>query len=155
MFTFQGFIFAHIWFLLLLPIVPLLLYFRLNRKYYAEVKLSSTAGFEGVKTWKTQLRPLLLILPMIALTALIFAMARPQSILTKENVYAEGISIVLAMDVSSSMLAKDFEKDRLDASKRVAQAFVDKREHDRIGLVVFSGESYTQCPLTTDHGKCI
>lgn len=151
MFTFQGFIFAHPWFLLLLPIVPALLYIRLRRKYYAEVTLSSTMGFEGLKTWRTQLRPIMPILPVIAITALILALARPQSILSKENIHADGIAIVLAIDVSSSMLAKDFNKDRLDASKRVAQSFVDQREHDRIGLVVFSGESYTQCPLTTDH----
>lgn len=109
-------------------------------------------GFEGVKTWKTRLRPIQLILQSLAILLLILAMARPQSVLRKDNVNAEGIDIVMAMDVSSSMLAKDFEKDRLDASKRVAQDFVNRREHDRIGLVLFAGESYTQCPLTSDHG---
>jgi Ca-activated chloride channel family protein len=147
----ENIVFAHFWFLLLLPIVLALLYLRRRKKYYAEVRLSSTMGFEGVKTWKTRLRPMLLILQALALTALIFAMARPQSVLRKENINADGIDIIMAMDVSSSMLAKDFEDDRLDASKRVAQAFVDQRKHDRIGLVLFGGESYTQCPLTTDH----
>jgi len=82
---------------------------------------------------------------------LIIALARPQLTLTEEEVKAEGIDIVIAMDVSSSMLAQDFKPDRLSVSKNVAKSFVDKRAYDRIGLVVFAAESYTQCPLTTDH----
>ncbi len=147
----ENIVFAHFWFLLLLPIVPVLLYLRHRKKYYAEVRLSSTMGFQGVKTWKTRLRPMLQILQVIAISALIIALARPQSVLRKENINAEAIDIMLSMDVSTSMLAKDFEADRLDASKRVAQAFVDRRKYDRIGIVLFGGESFTQCPLTTDH----
>lgn len=151
MYTFSNIVFAHPWFFLLLPIVPALLYLRFRRGYYAEVNFSSTAGFDGLATWRTRLHPVLLVLQALALTALIVALARPQSVLTKENINAEGIDIVMAMDVSSSMLAKDFEEDRLDASKRVAQDFIDRRKHDRIGLVLFAGESFTQCPLTSDH----
>jgi Ca-activated chloride channel family protein len=151
MYNFSNFIFAQPWFLLLLPVVGVLLFLRFKKKYYAEVSFSSTAGFEGSQSWRTRLHPILLVFQALAMIALIFALARPQSVLTKENVNAEGIDIVMAMDVSSSMLAKDFEKDRLDASKRVAQDFVDRREHDRIGLVLFAGESFTQCPLTSDH----
>jgi Ca-activated chloride channel family protein len=81
----------------------------------------------------------------------IIALARPQKTLKEEIVKAEGIDIFMVMDLSSSMLAKDFNPDRLEVSKRVAIEFVDKRPYDRIGLAVFAGESFTQCPLTTDH----
>jgi Ca-activated chloride channel family protein len=152
MFGIADIIFANPWFLLLLPAVILLWYLRQRKKYHAEVLLSSTMGFEGVKTLKTRLRPLLNVLQLTAITALIIALARPQSVLKKDNISGEGIDIILAMDVSTSMLAKDFEEDRLDASRRVAISFVEKRKNDRIGIVVFGGESFTQCPLTTDHG---
>jgi Ca-activated chloride channel family protein len=147
----ENITFAQPLFLLLLPLVLLLFYLRSRKKYYAEVRLSSTSGFQGSTTWKTRLRPIQIILQTIALVALIIALARPQSLLRKEKINAEAIDIMLALDVSTSMLAKDFKEDRLDASKRVAQVFVDKRKYDRIGIVFFGGESYTQCPLTTDH----
>jgi Ca-activated chloride channel family protein len=147
----ENITFAHPVFLLLLPVLGYLLYLRLRKKYYAEVRLSSTAGFEGAATWRTKLRPFLLVLQSIALFSLVLALARPQSLLRKEIINAEAIDIMLALDVSTSMLAQDFKADRLDASKRVAQSFVEKRKFDRIGIVFFGGESYTQCPLTTDH----
>lgn len=78
-------------------------------------------------------------------------MARPQRVLKEEEIVAEGIDISLAMDLSSSMLAQDFQPNRLEVSKRVAADFVGQRQYDRIGLVVFAGEAFTQCPLTTDH----
>ncbi|MCP4443704.1 MAG: VWA domain-containing protein [Aureispira sp.] len=151
---FEGIQFAHPIFLGLLLLVPLLgvYYFRKYQEQYANVTISNTAGFAEVKSIRIMLRPIMPILRLIAITGLIFALARPQSVLKQENVTAEGIDIVMAMDVSSSMLSKDFEPDRLEASKKVAAKFVDRRTHDRIGLVVFSGESFTQCPLTTDHG---
>jgi Ca-activated chloride channel family protein len=147
----ENITFAHPVFLLLLPVLGYLLYLRLRKKYYAEVRLSSTVGFEGAGTWRTKLRPVLLVLQSIALFSLVLALARPQSRLRKEKINAEAIDIMLALDVSTSMLAQDFKADRLDASKRVAQSFVEKRKFDRIGIVFFGGESYTQCPLTTDH----
>jgi Ca-activated chloride channel family protein len=97
------------------------------------------------------LRILIPIARAIAYSLLVIALARPQLTLKEEEVKAEGIDIMLIMDLSSSMLAKDFEPDRLSVSKQVAQTFVDKRQYDRIGLAVFAGESFTQCPITTDH----
>jgi len=95
--------------------------------------------------------PLLFILRSLALVLLVLALARPQTILKEEEVKAEGIDIILVMDLSSSMLSKDFDPNRLEVSKSVAQEFVSKRPYDRLGLVVFAGEAFTQCPLTTDH----
>ena len=82
---------------------------------------------------------------------LIVAFARPQALLREDDIQADGIDIMLTLDLSSSMLAQDFEPDRLEVAKKVAANFVEKREFDRIGLIVFSGEAFTQCPLTTDH----
>ena len=79
------------------------------------------------------------------------AMARPQEVFKEEDITADGIDILMVMDLSSSMLAQDFKPDRLEVSKRVAAEFIDKRQYDRIGLAVFAGEAFTQCPLTTDH----
>jgi len=88
---------------------------------------------------------------MMAVSLLIIALARPQSISTKQNVHIEGIDIVMAIDVSGSMLARDFKPDRLEAAKEVAKDFIAKRPNDRVSLVIFSGEAFTQVPLTTDH----
>ena len=107
-------------------------------------------GLTGKSLRTTALRFLPLI-QLLALGFLMIALARPQLALKEEEVTAEGIDIVMALDLSSSMLAKDFQPDRLEVSKKVASEFVDKRPDDRIGLVVFSGESFTQCPLTSDH----
>ena len=104
---------------------------------------------KGRIRWATRIT---LLLRTLALVALIFALARPQTGITSESVQAEGIDIVLAMDVSSSMLAEDLEPNRLEAAKEVAGAFVQGRINDRIGLVAFAGEAYTQAPLTLDHG---
>ena len=105
----------------------------------------------GLKSWKGELQKLLPTLRALAFIALVFALARPQRMLTEEVIKAEGIDIFLVLDLSSSMLAQDFKPDRLEVSKRVASEFVNKRQYDRIGLAVFSGEAFTQCPLTTDH----
>lgn len=91
------------------------------------------------------------VLRLLSLSLLIVAMARPQLTLTEEKVEAEGIDIMLAIDLSSSMLSRDFQPDRISVSKMVAKEFVEKRPYDRLGLAVFSGEAFTQCPLTTDH----
>lgn len=145
--------FANPYLLALLVLVPLMAwwYYKKQDEYIAEVRLSTTQGIAVAKSWKVQARPILQVLQLLAITALIIALARPQAVLKKENVNAEGIDIMLALDVSVSMLAKDFKPDRLEASKVVAAEFVEQRKHDRIGLVVFAGESFTQCPLTTDH----
>ena len=120
-------------------------------KEQVTLKLPGLDTFDGHISWRSRLRGLLPFLRFLALGALIFALARPQKVLKDENIDAEGIDIFLVMDLSSSMLARDFDPDRLEVSKRVATEFVEKRPHDRIGLSVFSGEAFTQCPLTTDH----
>jgi Ca-activated chloride channel family protein len=151
--SFGGIEFANPYVLGLLIFVPLMAwwYYQKQDEYIAEVRLSSTQGIAVAQSWKVKARPMLQVLQLLAITALILALARPQEVLKKENVNAEGIDIMLALDVSVSMLAKDFKPDRLEASKAVAAEFVEQRKHDRIGLVVFAGESFTQCPLTTDH----
>lgn len=136
--------------LLLLPIIGFITWQR-REKRDVNLKMSSLQSLEGVSSLRGKLRALLPILRALSFILLVIAMARPQSILEEQEVKAEGIDIVLAMDLSSSMLAQDFKPDRLNVSKAVAAEFVTKREYDRIGLVVFAGEAFTQCPLTTDH----
>jgi Ca-activated chloride channel family protein len=148
---FSSISFAQPWILLLLLGLPLLYRYRSKRKYYAEMKFSSGQGFGKYVTWRTRWQPILHVFQILSLAMLIIALARPQQVFQKEKVLTDGIDIMMAMDVSSSMLAKDFEEDRLDASKKVAVTFVEKRKYDRLGLVVFGGESFTQCPLTADH----
>lgn len=145
--------FAHPWLLLLLLVVPVMLWFhfRARLKHQAAFQVSDLSSLPGESSWRAKAKQLLPILMILAVASLVVALARPQEVLKEEEVTAEGIDIVLAMDLSSSMLARDFKPDRLEVSKQVAIDFVDKREYDRIGLVVFSGESFTQCPLTSDH----
>jgi Ca-activated chloride channel family protein len=88
---------------------------------------------------------------MLAVVAIVVALARPQSSSGGQNVTTEGIDIVMAIDISASMLAEDLKPNRIDAAKKVAQQFIDSRPNDRIGLVIFSGESFSQCPITSDH----
>ena len=115
------------------------------------MKMPTLEAVAGFKSWKADLQKLLPVLRGLAFVALVAALARPQLTLKEENIKAEGIDIFLAIDLSSSMLAQDFNPDRLEVCKRVAVEFVEKRQYDRIGLAVFSGEAFTQCPLTTDH----
>ncbi len=136
--------------LLLIPLLGLWHFFKL-RKRQTVFTISDSTPIKELRTWRTIIYPFLPILRALSLAAVIIAIARPQLSLKEEEVKAEGIDIVLVMDISSSMLAQDFQPDRLQVSKEVAKEFVDKREYDRIGLVVFAGESFTQCPLTTDH----
>jgi Ca-activated chloride channel family protein len=143
----KGFLFL----LLLIPALSAWYYFR--QKYReSDVRFSSLTPFSEVSsTRKERARHLPFILRMSALTLLIFALARPQSTSHGENVYSEGIDIVLALDISGSMLAEDFHPNRIEAAKAVAQEFINGRTNDRIGLVIFSSESFTQCPLTVDY----
>ena len=150
---FQNIHFVNWPFLFLLLLLPFLFWWYKTRlsKEQVTLKLPGLDTFDGHISWRSRLRGLLPFLRFLALGALIFALARPQKVLKDENIDAEGIDIFLVMDLSSSMLARDFDPDRLEVSKRVATEFVEKRPHDRIGLSVFSGEAFTQCPLTTDH----
>ncbi|MBI1227848.1 MAG: VWA domain-containing protein [Bacteroidetes bacterium] len=150
---FSNFSFQQPWFFLLLLLLPLVVWLR-NRRGQAQeasVKMPTLEAAAGMKSWKADLQKLLPLLRALAFIALVVAMARPQLTLKKEDIKAEGIDIFLAIDLSSSMLAQDFQPDRLEVCKRVAAEFVEKRQYDRIGLAVFSGEAFTQCPLTTDH----
>jgi Ca-activated chloride channel homolog len=145
--------FAHPEFLLLLIALPLIAWWYRGKykTHYAPITMSNLAMFKGNSSWRGRLRFLLPILRGLAFLVLTVAMARPQKLLNEEDVQADGIDITITLDLSSSMLAQDFEPDRLEVAKKVASDFVEKRAYDRIGLVVFSGEAFTQCPLTTDH----
>lgn len=148
-----GVEFAHPYALLLLAGLPALgiWHYQRRRRQVAPLRLSDSRAFSGPPSLKVQMRVLLPILQLLGLTLLIIALARPRKVFEKENINVEGIDIVLSLDISPSMLSKDFEPNRLGVSKQVAEEFVGNRPHDRIGLVVFAGESFTQCPLTTDH----
>lgn len=146
--------FAHpdlLWFLLVIP--GMLVYYIFKDKHSKpSLQISTLSGLALSKAnWKVYFRHLTFILRLAAISLLIIALSRPQSNSSWENVSTEGIDIMLALDISSSMLAEDFKPNRLEASKDVAMEFISGRRDDRIGLVVFSGESFTQCPLTTDH----
>ncbi|MBP5572847.1 MAG: VWA domain-containing protein [Bacteroidales bacterium] len=143
---------AFFWGLLLIPLATVWYILR-HKKQEASVRFSDTEGFQSLpKSWKVYGRHLLFVLEMASLALLLVAMARPQSSSSSQKSNIEGIDIILAQDISGSMLARDFKPDRLEASKKVASEFVEGRPGDRMGLVVFSGESFTQVPLTTDHG---
>ncbi len=117
----------------------------------AAIQVSSTDGvLKAPRTVRYYLRHAPFVLRCAAVALIIVAVARPQSVESGSNSKAEGIDIVLALDISSSMLARDFEPDRLTAAREVAASFINARPNDRIGLVTFAGESFTQCPLTTD-----
>ncbi|MDZ4682134.1 MAG: VWA domain-containing protein [Saprospiraceae bacterium] len=135
---------------LLLP-VAVFWYWLRYRKRYPTFRLSSLQAVRAGGSWRGRLQVVLPMLRIFAFAALIMALARPQEPLQEEKVKGEGIDIMLSMDLSSSMLAMDFKPNRLEVSKRVASEFVGKRTFDRVGIVVFAGEAFTQCPLTTDH----
>lgn len=143
-------------FLLLIPVTALVVWYIFrNGKMHATIRVSALDPVIKQSSWKVKFRHFIYVLRIIALVLIIIVLARPQSKNSQKNSRTEGIDIVIAMDISSSMLAKDFTPDRLEASKEVATQFISGRSSDRIGLVVFSGESFTQCPLTTDHAVLI
>jgi len=146
--------FAHpimFWLFLLIPLL-IVWYWRNQKRLNPAIILSTAFVLKDVKpSLKQRLRHLTFVFRMLVFVFLILTLARPQSSTSRQDVSIEGIDIVLAMDISGSMLAEDFRPNRLEASKDVAMNFIDARVNDRIGLVVFSGESFTQCPITTDH----
>ena len=115
----------------------------------------SDISAKGMGSWKTIARHLPFLFRLLAVSMIILAMARPQTSYEVQNAEGEGVDIILCIDVSGSMTAQDLTPNRLEAAKNVAIDFVNKRQADRIGVVIFSGESFTQCPLTTDHGVLI
>lgn len=136
------------WLFLLLPLMLVWYILRL-KKQQGTVKISSLSGFGS--SFFPHTRHSLFALRLLALAALITAIARPQTSLSWQDVTTEGIDIVISMDISGSMLAEDFKPNRLEASKNIAMEFIRNRPYDRMGLVIFGGESFTQCPLTSDH----
>ena len=144
--------FAFPWLLLLLLLLPLVSwwYFRKYNRRQGSFTVSSVKQFPRHRSGKIMFQHLPFVLRMLACACIIVALARPQTRNDEELVSGEGVDIVLCVDVSGSMLAQDFTPNRLEAAKEVAASFVDNRPTDRIGLVIFSGESFTQCPVTTD-----
>lgn len=141
----------YFYLLLLIPVFVVWYWFRFKQNH-PQFNYSGISSIKGApKTIRQRLLHLPFILKMLILALLIIAMARPQSTAKQQNVSVKGIDIVMALDVSGSMLAQDLKPDRLEASKKVAADFIQGRPNDRIGLVIFSGEAFTQCPLTTDH----
>lgn len=146
--------FAHPWILLLLIVVPLMVVWYLARHKFikAPVHIPSLEMFGSTTRSMRQLRyHLRFVLRCLAITLLIVALARPQSKMSREEMEIEGIDIVLAVDVSGSMTGEDFRPNRLEAAKDVALKFIEGRTSDRIALVEFAGEAFTQTPLTIDH----
>jgi len=140
-----------LWLLLLLPVIGYYLWLR-RKKLTVTLQFSSLQVFKNIpQTLRERLRHVPLVLRLLAIAVFIIALARPQSVSDKQNISTEGIDIVLELDLSGSMLAEDFNPNRIEAAKQVASEFIDGRTNDRIGLVVFSAESFTQCPLTTDY----
>jgi Ca-activated chloride channel homolog len=138
------------WLLLLIPVAGAWLFLKRNQQT-ATLKISSTAGFTGSKSFFVKVYPFLGVLRLLALTTLIVAMARPRTVdVSNKTKTTKGIDIVMAIDVSGSMLAKDLKPNRMEALKKVASSFVDERPNDRIGLVVYASEAYTKTPVTSD-----
>ncbi len=140
---------VFLWLLLLIPILAVW-YFFISNKDSANLRIASTKGFDQQDIW-AKLKPVVYLLRLLAIALLIIALARPRNVeVSKRTKTTRGIDIVMAIDVSASMLAKDLKPNRLEALKTVATKFVNKRPNDRIGIVVYAGESFTQTPITSD-----
>lgn len=139
-----------LWLFLVLPIAIAWLFYK-RSQLSATVKMSSLEPFKQNRTFLAKAKPFLYVLRILALSSIIIALARPRSVdVTSKSKTTKGIDIVMAIDVSSSMLANDLKPNRLEALKKVASTFVQDRINDRIGLVVYAGESYTRTPVTSD-----
>ena len=139
-----------LWLFLVLPLAICWLFYKRNQ-LSATVKMSSLEPFKQNRTFLAKAKPFLYVLRILALSSIIIALARPRSVeVTSKSKTTKGIDIVMAIDVSSSMLANDLKPNRLEALKKVASTFVQDRINDRIGLVVYAGESYTRTPVTSD-----
>src|SRR5664279_3046816 len=153
-----GISFAEPFFLYLLAIIPVMIAFYIlkQQKVTASMRMPGLQSFShSGTTFRHYLRHILFALRVITITLLIIVLARPQKTDRFQNVSTEGIDIMLVQDISGSMLSRDFKPDRIEAAKNIATEFISGRPYDRIVLVVFSGESFTQCPLTTDHAVLI
>jgi len=145
------------YFFLLLLIVPYAVWYIMYRKKSEPtMRMGDTFAFRyAPKSWKVRLMPLQPILHIVAFTLIVTALARPQTQNSWKNKTVEGIDIMLAIDVSTSMLAEDLKPNRIEASKQVAAEFISGRPNDNIGLTIFAGEAFTQCPMTTDHASLL
>jgi Ca-activated chloride channel family protein len=142
---------GYLFLLIIIPLISVWYWFK-HRSNSADIQISDTSVFKDApRTLRQKLYHGLFIMRMLAAAVLIVALARPQSHSSSQDVSVEGIDIVIASDISGSMLAEDFKPNRLEASKEVALDFIAGRPNDRIGLVVFSSEAFTQCPLTSNH----
>ena len=138
------------WLFLLIPMAGFWLFWKRNEQS-ASLKISSTQGFKGSNSFWVKLKPFLNVLRLLALSSLIVAMARPRTVdISNQTKTTRGIDIVMAIDVSGSMLAKDLKPNRMEALKDVAADFVEERPNDRIGLVLYASEAYTKTPVTSD-----
>ena len=138
------------WILLLFPFLLLWFFFKKNQQT-AVLKISSLKGFDTSKNWLAKLRPILFVIRLVVLSLIITAIARPRTVDESTRIKTtKGIDIVIAIDVSASMLARDLKPNRLEALKKVASRFIQARPNDRLGLVEYAGESYTKTPLTSD-----
>ncbi|WP_419700691.1 vWA domain-containing protein [Mucilaginibacter sp. NFX135] len=154
---FKGIEFAHPGFFWLFLIIPLMVawYVWKQRQLQGTLGVPTLKSFTFKKSYTARFRHVGIVIRSLAIAALIVALARPQSSLSWQNSSTEGIDIMIASDISGSMLAEDFKPNRLEAGKNIAIDFIKNRPDDRIGLVIFSGESFTQCPLTIDHDVLI
>jgi Ca-activated chloride channel family protein len=146
--------FASPGFLYGLLVIPLLVgwYIRRHKEDTSDIRYSTLLPFRSLKPGlRERLRHLPFALRMLGVALLVVALARPQTTASGQNIYAEGIDIAMLLDISTSMLAEDFQPNRVEAAKDVALHFIDGRQNDRIGLVVFAGQSFTQCPMTLDY----
>ena len=145
------------YFFLLLLLIPYLIWYLLYRKKTEPtMRMSDTMAYRSApRSWKVRLMPLQLLLRMAVFILVVFVLARPQTQNSWKNQTMEGIDIMLAMDVSTSMLAEDLKPNRMEAAKQVAAEFIAGRPNDNIGLTIFAGEAFTQCPMTTDHASLL
>ena len=143
-------------FLLLLLIPYIIWYLMYRKKTEPTMRMSDTKAYRfAPRSWKVTLMPLQLILRIAVFILLILILARPQTRNSWNNKEIEGIDIMMAMDVSGSMLAEDLKPNRIEAAKQVAAEFIAGRPNDNIGLTIFAGEAFTQCPMTTDHASLL
>lgn len=145
------------YFALLLLLIPYILWYFLYRKNSEPtMRMSATAMYRyAAKSWRIRIMHLPMLLRCVAFVMLVCIMARPQTHNSWDNKQVEGIDIMLVMDVSTSMLAEDLKPNRMEAAKSVAAEFISDRPNDNIGLTIFAGEAFTQCPMTTDHASLL
>jgi len=150
---FNNITFAQPLFFILFAVIPFLILWKIvkGKRQTAAMGISTTRGLSRTRSWKNTFQNVPFIVRLLALCCIITALARPQLKFEEQQSEGEGVDIVLCIDVSGSMTAQDFTPNRMEAAKKVAEDFINNRPDDRIGIVIFSGESFTQCPLTTDH----